>query len=260
MGNDPQWAEAIRKADFRVVSRVGEPSNLLVVQNGPVLEDGPLWKEMIDEINTMPKGPRVVIIDTVGDVYGGDQNDNQLVQQFLKARLNRLAALTNVTFILLGHPAKAAGSQFGGAVAWENGVRNRLFLDWQNPEQPGGRLTLTRAKSNWVGPGERIHLQYRDGIHVMVSTDDMLLDHDTVVFATIERAVLADNPYSRSNRAGRYIGKADIRTADGSALLEEEVIAAVDRLIEIDRVEDRKGRRAGESGLFPVMPFGDDEE
>lgn len=74
----------------------------------------------------------VVILDNIARVYGGSENDRHAVTTFC-ALLQGACAPAAV--ILLGHPAKAQGSEYSGSTAWEGAVRARLYLSARPPDQ-----------------------------------------------------------------------------------------------------------------------------
>lgn len=96
----------------------------------------------------------LVILDNIARVFGGNENDRHQVTTFL-AWLQ--AACEPAAVLLLGHPAKAAGSEFSGSSAWEGAVRARLYFSDRAPDQPEGEdqfidpavRYLARRKANY---------------------------------------------------------------------------------------------------------------
>lgn len=74
----------------------------------------------------------VVILDNVARLYGGSENDRHAVTTFCALVQGACAP---AAVILLGHPAKAAGSEYSGSTAWEGAVRARLYLSDGPPDQ-----------------------------------------------------------------------------------------------------------------------------
>lgn len=74
-----------------------------------------------------------VILDNIARIYGGNENDRHQVTTFV-AWLQSACAPAGV--LLLGHPAKAAGSEFSGSTAWEGAVRARLYFSDRPPDEP----------------------------------------------------------------------------------------------------------------------------
>lgn len=112
----------------------------------------------------------VLFLDNIGQTFGAKENDRHHVTAFL----NGLIGLTDApefTPVIMGHPAKAIGSEFSGSTAWENAVRMRWFMgtslpDQQEPEEgeqdPNVRY-LAKRKTNYSTKDYR-KLVFRDGV------------------------------------------------------------------------------------------------
>lgn len=109
--------------------------------------------------------PVLVILDNIAQMYSGGENDRNEVTQFCN-RLTALARRFNCAVLLLGHTAKAEGSEFSGSTAWEAAVRSRLFLE----RQEDGATILRRSKANYSSRDE-LRLEYRDGVFVLLEGD-----------------------------------------------------------------------------------------
>lgn len=108
---------------------------------------------------------RVVALDNVAHLYGSNENIRGEVTAFLNL-LSRLALEIDGAVILVGHPAKGEGSQYSGSTAWENGVRNRLYLS--RPADDDGSATenhriLSREKANLASIGDHISMVWHEG-------------------------------------------------------------------------------------------------
>ncbi len=77
-------------------------------------------------------GAEAVILDNVARLFGGNENDRHQVTTFCALVQGACAP---AAVILLGHPAKAAGSEYSGSTAWEGAVRARLYLGDRPPDQ-----------------------------------------------------------------------------------------------------------------------------
>jgi hypothetical protein len=118
-------------------------------------------------------GPSLLILDTLADVFGGNEIDRVQVNYFVKTVLGgliqaRAAQGHALTVLLLGHPSvggKADGRGFSGSTAWNNAVRSRLYLT--RPEDgPGDERILTRGKANYAASGDEtaVRLYYGEGV------------------------------------------------------------------------------------------------
>jgi AAA domain/Bifunctional DNA primase/polymerase, N-terminal/Primase C terminal 1 (PriCT-1) len=89
----------------------------------------PMLRELHEQVCDC--GVELVILDNVARLFGGNENDRHAVTTFI-AWLQGACAPAAV--ILLGHPAKAQGSEFSGSTAWEGAVRARLYLSDRPPD------------------------------------------------------------------------------------------------------------------------------
>jgi hypothetical protein len=116
----------------------------------------------------------VVLLDNIARLYGGNENDRHQVTSFI-AMLTGAAAPTNAAVLLLGHPGKAAGSEYSGSTAWEGAVRARWYLgrtlpgakpdddDERDDRTDDGVRYLCRRKANY-SPRDWRRLQYLNGV------------------------------------------------------------------------------------------------
>lgn len=118
-------------------------------------------------------GARLVILDNIMHLFGGNVNDPGEVTRFMAA-LNRLALDIAGAVLLIGHVAKVTGSQFLGTMAWSNASRSRLLLG--RPLDADGKehvssinrdaRILSRLKANYAPIGEPIDLLWHRGAFV----------------------------------------------------------------------------------------------
>jgi len=117
------------------------------------------------------------VIDTIADVFPGNENDRHQVRQFIGA-LTKIAIDRKCAVLLPAHPSRSGigtGNLDGGSTAWNNSVRSRWSLARPNTE--GGERPaqderiLTRRKANYAGVGDTINLRWVDGALIpMVSS------------------------------------------------------------------------------------------
>jgi hypothetical protein len=127
----------------------------------------PMLKTLAEEVKDSKA--ELVILDNIARIFGGNENDRHQVTTFV-AWLQ--AACMPAAVLLLGHPAKSAGSEFSGSSAWEGAVRARLYFSDRPPDQaadddefsvdPQVRY-LSRRKANYSELDMR-KLNLRDGV------------------------------------------------------------------------------------------------
>lgn len=144
-------------------------------------------------------------IDSVARTFGGSENDRHQVTQYV-SWLNWAAAPTKSALVLIGHPAKAEGSEFSGSTAWEASVRARWFFGYklpdsqEDPENPPDPLSpvryLAKRKTNYGTRDFRV-VKYVDGAMVPQTPDPsaptggksvaFLADEAISLFRTLQR-------------------------------------------------------------------------
>jgi hypothetical protein len=117
----------------------------------------------------------VVFLDNIARLFGGNENERHHVTLFVNLVAGACTQRKKSTaIVLLGHPAKAEGSEWAGSTAWEAAVRSRWFFgrtlpDAAQDEQPGdpNRRYLSRRKSNYSALDAR-QMRYDMTRHVLV--------------------------------------------------------------------------------------------
>ncbi|WP_341821558.1 AAA family ATPase [Wolbachia endosymbiont (group B) of Idaea biselata] len=109
------------------------------------------FQELLEDIESFQ--PKLVILDTAADLFGGNENDRSHVRQFIQGCCGRIAQAIKGAVLLLAHPSDAGiirKTGTGGSTAWNNTVRSRWYLtrpDKANAS-PDERI-LSRKKSNY---------------------------------------------------------------------------------------------------------------
>lgn len=243
----------IDEAPFFIMPRAGEESLLCCEQQG-VAHRGKFYASMdkaLAEFKSVNEHG-LWILDTVADVYAGNENVRSAVNGFLKNIIGGLSKKHNVTCLLIAHPSKQAGSTYAGNTAWHNGVRNRLFLQWLKTTKKGGKKirSLTHEKANHTGGANEMLLEWVDGVLEVVQAGDIDALIDRALLDQIRSAYQADNPYSAIPQSPRYILKADILDADGNPFSHDTLKAALHRLMDSGQIIQVSGQARG-NGLKP---------
>ena len=162
-----RWCEAGLEAfheNLVIVPRHGLENTLVATEFGKLA-----YSPLIDELRQQAEDLRaeVVILDNIGQLYGGGENDRHAVTAFLNALSG---ALPGRALMLLAHPSRSSGSEFSGSSAWENVARTRLYLGATLPgEKPDPEADpqdnvryLARRKANYSQKDWR-RMTYADG-------------------------------------------------------------------------------------------------
>lgn len=158
----------------RWISRVGEENELVTFRSQAKGQNAraaktTLFGQLEEEIRDW--GSELVIIDTVADTFGGNENYRNEVKTFINL-MRRLTFPNNGSILLNAHPSKSAmadGSGFSGSTAWNGSVRQRLYFTIarkkgeESDHGPTDERELKVMKSNYGKFGESIKCVWSDG-------------------------------------------------------------------------------------------------
>lgn len=157
--------------DLRIAPLAGADAVLASAEaRGGLIRPTTLWKALEAQVEAFK--PSLLVIDTLADVFAGDEIKRELARQFI-GLLRGLAIKHSVTVLLLAHPSLsgiASGKGSSGSTAWDNSVRSALYLKAPEPED-GGSIdpdlrVLESVKANYARAGGKISLRWRDGVFV----------------------------------------------------------------------------------------------
>lgn len=114
--------------------------------------------------------PALVVLDTLADLFGGDENSRPHARQFI-GLLRGIARRHDTTLLVLAHPSVAGmanGSGTSGVTAWSNSARSRLYFDREKVDEDiecdqDARL-LTTKKANYSRTGETVRMRWDRGV------------------------------------------------------------------------------------------------
>jgi RecA-family ATPase len=130
----------------------------------------PLWRALVRVIEK--KKPRLVILDALADLFGGEENVRRHARGFI-VLLKQLAMRHKLAVLLIAHPSLSGmntGTGLSGSTDWHNGPRARLYFE-QPKDKDGKPLdddarTLTVKKMQYARPGTVFRLRWRKGVYV----------------------------------------------------------------------------------------------
>jgi RecA-family ATPase len=121
---------------------------------------------------------RLVLIDSLHDVFNGNENFRSEARAFVQA-MAKIAAAINGAVLVLAHPSLSGmdrGIGTSGSTAWNNALRSRLYLTIPENATRGSEVRqLTTIKANYSRTGERIYLKRRGGVFVAVGADEAVV-------------------------------------------------------------------------------------
>lgn len=161
--------------------------------------------------------PQLVVFDPISDVFGDEENVRQKVAAFMRV-LNTFAAAEELSIMLLGHPAKAEGSEYSGSGAWSSKVRSRLFLEPEAEDNPD-LMVMRQRKASW-GPmaADLMFQRTSTGVLMPIAGEAAQVEAAaaqaardlpirTLIYDTIRMAVAAGTPLVISTNQPNNVGK-----------------------------------------------------
>lgn len=231
-------------ANARWLPRLGHDNVLMNFSTRGVGSLTPFYRELLE--TTLDFGARLVVIDTVADTFGGNENDRSQVRQYVSVALGGIARRIDGAVVACAHPSRAgitSGDGDGGSTGWSNTFRSRLFLHAPKAEDgeavdPDARV-LARKKANYAARNDEIPLRWRDGAFVLKTSDgpSMFRASADEVFLQILASMTAEQrPVSDTVNAGNYAPRVFGRRPDRHGYRKPEFAAAMERLFAQGRI------------------------
>lgn len=165
--------------DMLLISRVGEDNIMMEFptrgnDRGKVM---PVYQQLEHAVKDF--GAQLIGIDTLADVFGGNENFRGQARNFINM-LRRLAIDTSGGVLMPAHPSNAgitSGTGSSGNTGWNNTIRSRFYLTRRKPvseDQDGADDTeryLKTMKNNYGPAGGKIPLKWSEGVFVVAHGD-----------------------------------------------------------------------------------------
>ena len=179
------------------LSFAGKDAILAQPDRHGIMRPTPLFERL--RRDTLALRPKLVVLDTVADIFGGKELDRAQTRQFITL-LRGLAIEAGGTVVIAAHPSLTGISTdtgLSGNTGWHNSVRARMYFK----PAPGNdtSLRVLEVKKNNYGPvNELILLRWRDGVYVTETASssesaeqalERLAEHDKIdaLFLTLLR-------------------------------------------------------------------------
>jgi len=154
------------KSGLHVFDFVGKDAVLGQLDRSDRILPTPLFQQIKAEAIRIQ--PKLVIIDTVADVFAGNENNRSHTRQFI-GQMRGLAVESRAAVVMASHPSLtgiSSDSGMSGSTAWHNGPRARGYFK-KAPDVEDNDLRVLEWKKNNYGPtGENILLRWRNGVYV----------------------------------------------------------------------------------------------
>jgi RecA-family ATPase len=244
------WAEL---ADLRPVSYAGKDALLATLESGGTLKPTALY-EAIDAAMA-EHAPRLVVLDTLADLFCGNENDRAQVRQFV-GLLRGLAIRHECAVVLLSHPSLSglnSGSGTSGSTAWNNSARSRLYFErvtyrdgLTTIEDDPNRRVLRAMKSNYAARGGEIAMRWQGGVFTAEAAPEGL--DRRAAEAKAERVFLklldefaAEGRAVRSANAAGHAPKIFAASGRAEGLSKQALAAAMERLFARGVIREEPG-------------------
>jgi RecA-family ATPase len=155
---------------LHLLSYVGEDCLLGIPDNKGIVRPTELFHRLLADAIRI--GPVSLTIDTLTDVYAGDEIDRNQTTQFVKL-LQHMAIKARCSVAILAHPSNAGmatGSGLSGSTGWHNKVRSRLYM--RSPTTAKGEeidsdvREIQFLKNNYGRQGDSIQIRWDGGVFV----------------------------------------------------------------------------------------------
>jgi RecA-family ATPase len=195
-------------------------------------------------------GPALVVLDTLADLFGGEENQRAQARQFI-GMLRGLAINYQLTMLLLAHPSlagMASGSGSSGSTGWNNSVRSRLYLERiksgdGSEDDPDARVLKT-MKANYAAAGAQIKLRWSRGVFVSegatsVSSFSVIAaeTHADRIFLELVAKYTAEGRHVSATASSNYAPALFEKDQRSDGVKKRGFTAAMNRLFEAGRIK-----------------------
>ena len=153
---------------LHLASLAGRDAVMGVPDKAGIIRETAVWRGLVEKVEQVK--PRLVVIDTLADIFAGNENARAEARQFI-GQLRGLAIRHACAVLLLNHPSlsgMANGAGTSGSTAWSNSVRSRIYFERAKGEDgieidPDLRI-LKVMKANYGPVGMEIRLRWAKGV------------------------------------------------------------------------------------------------
>ena len=194
--------------------------------------------------------PKTIILDTLADIFAGNENDRSQVRQFVGI-LRGLAIEADCAVVISAHPSLtgiSTGIGTSGSTGWHNSVRARMYFKTaatEKGEEPDKDLRELEFKKNNYGPlADKMFLRWRNGVFVPEpwagSLEKLAAEQkaDQVFLSLLDRFEAQGRNVSDKPTAPSYAPKlfADEKAAKDLKIRRTDLADAMRRLFEDDTI------------------------
>jgi hypothetical protein len=232
----------------------GHDTTLAYVNDDGSWTYGPFYPVLDKRIASYGQ-PIFLVLDNVSDIAVLDETKRGAVNTLIKKVLGHFCEKYGTTIILITHPSKAAmadGTGYAGSTAWNNGVRQRLTLDWPSDAKTGNRRILKVAKSNYGEPSET-ELFLIDGVFLTRDAQAPAEQDARHMDACVAAAIAAAEqgyPIQTQRKPPKWVFD-EIESASGRRPTRRELFETLNYAARAGRVRYLKGTSKRMAGFYP---------
>ena len=221
----------------------------------------PSLTRLFEELLRVAKehGAELIIVDTLADVFTGNENDRAQARVFAQMALGLLARETQGAVLTLAHPSRIginSGSGESGSTTWIGTFRSQLYLETPRPEEgeppePDLRV-LTRKKSNAARRNETIELRWEKGVFLPIRPTTGIIasierrNCEQVFLRLLDKTSAEEQPVSSNTRSGNYAPRLFSRRPDRERFQKPDFEWAMQALFAVGEITNEPYGRKGD--------------
>lgn len=223
--------------DFRLLPLADQSALLAVPDRTGNMQPTPLFRSFVEAATEFR--PAFVVLDTVADLFGGDEIKRSQARQFI-AMLRGVAIELDCAIILLAHPS-VAGMQTGtgssGSTAWNNSARSRLYLTRPEGRESDPDLRILKTmKANYSAAGAEVRIRWQDGAFVVddgkpTPAAGLLNRRHDELFRTLLSAINRTGQRVAPTKGANYAPAVMAGRPDAEGATKKQLEAAMQRLL-----------------------------
>ena len=211
-----------------------------------IIRQTAVWRGLVAKVEQV--NPRLVVIDTLADIFAGNENARAEARQFI-GQLRGLAIRHNCAVRLLNHPSlsgMASGAGTSGSTAWSNSVRSRIYFERAKGDDgievdPDLRV-LKVMKANYGPVGMELRLRWTKGVFRLDGQsagafDKLAADAKAErVFLELLAAYIKQERDVSPNVSNTYAPAVFAKREDAGGISKRSFEAAMERLLKAKRI------------------------
>lgn len=234
--------------DLHIVCLVGRDA-VMAAPDGKVIRPTSVFRAVEDLVRRVK--PRLVAVDTLADVFAGDEIKRAEARQCIGI-FRSLAIDHQTAVVLLAHPSLTGintGTGTSGSTGWSNSARSRLFFETLKAEDgktivdPDARV-LRVMKANYGPTGTEIRMRWCDGVYVLDEPGSAVREAgDARAENTFLMLLRQFNEQGRDvspNKGPTYAPAMFSKEADARGMKSKPLEGAMSRLLKDGRVQIEK--------------------